>query len=502
MLTQTLWEIATRWGEQSAIRQQRNRANAARQSELHAHVAADRSATERRAMSVRLHGVGSESWWRAAPAATVLAAWFDAQAWCRDDPIADHARRQLADGLLEQHGIDVAEIEQQSNPAALEQAIENAYSTRAAKDRAQTAQRYATDAVAAAEHLDDEHRRYAGAAIAQYGQAAARMLANRRRAIPVERGDRAIRESARVAIELVLSASSTDRDKVLFALDYLTGDTPADLATADWEAHSDIHAKVDAALREYQRRLTHGADISRVTAEITELIRNLPGPEGRLVGTRAARIIATPSGWYPWLWPGAVRKDLLGRQITDYVRASWSHSAGNGRQAAELRGMILDRNSELSRIERDQLTLTLADVEEPGLSPLPRTLWADHESQYRANREQVYHDTVVRSVNLVTRITELLTVSGIDPHAPQLGSVHGSVAALCRECERVAVNGSDTPPAGHRALADQLARAGIAGSLRADILSAATHLQTTSVWVSATARRQDEQPPDRSATRG
>ncbi len=488
MRTQTLWEMAAFWGEQSAARRHRDRAST---TEQHAHTAADRYVAEHRAMTARLHAVGSESWWRFATAATVLAAWSDAQAWCWDEPIAERARRQLTEGLRERYGIDTAEIGRQQHPAALQQAVWNAYSARAAENRARTAQRYAAGAVAAADGLDDEQRRYARAAIAQYRQAAARMLANRRRSLPVEPGDQAIRESARVAIELVLSASSTaDRDKVLFALDYLTGDTPADLASADWEARSDIHARLDAALREYQRRLTHGEDISRVTREIADLTSDLSAPDDRIARTRATRITTTPTDEFPMLWPSAVRKDLLGRQITDYVRASWSHPADDGQHAAELRGVILAPDSELSRIERDQLTLTLADVEQPGLSPLPRTLWADHESQYRSRREQVYGDAIARSGNLVTRIIELLTAGGLDPHAPQLEPVHGSVAEFCKECERVAVNGADTPHranAEHRtALADQLTLAGVTDPLRADILTATTHLETTSVWASAT----------------
>lgn len=507
MLIQTLWEATALWGERSAVRRQRDQADATRRSEQAAHAAENRYEAERQAMITRLCVVGYDPWWRSAHAATVLAGWYDARTWCRDDPIAEHARRRLMDGLLERHGIDTAEFEQ--DPAALEQAVRNAYSGRAARDRAQTAQRYAAAVVADAAGLDDAQRRYACAAIAQYAQAAARVLANRRRAIPVEGNDQAIRESARVAIELVLSASTAaDRDKVLFALNYLTGDAPADLATADWHACSDTHAKLDAALREYQRRLTYDQDVTGVARDIAELTGALPDTDRHIARTRATRIATTPNSRFPMLWPGAVRKDLLGRQITDYVRASWSHPAGDGQRAAELRGVILAPHSELSPIERDHLILTLADVEQPGLSPLPRTLWADHESQYRDRRKQAYLDTVQRSAALIARIAELFTAHGIDPHAARFESVHGTVAALCKRCQAIAVNGSDPreqakTPAHRTALADQLNLAGITDPLRADILTAATHLEITATWASTTtggkAATHDEQPADASA---
>jgi len=123
MVTPAMWDIAALWNEQSAVRRRNNQANAERQSEQDSHTGGDRFTADRRAMIARLAGVGSEQ-----------------------DPSAERTRRTLADGLLERHGIDIAEIEQDRNPAAFEQAVCNAYSACAAADRARTAQRYATDA--------------------------------------------------------------------------------------------------------------------------------------------------------------------------------------------------------------------------------------------------------------------------------------------------------------------------------------------------------------------
>ncbi|WP_186818749.1 hypothetical protein [Nocardia ninae] len=500
MFTRMMFGLLTEWARSAAQRRAESAKIAAQISAAEAEAAEKRFEAEKKMATVRLTDVGSEKWWKTASSDDVLDAWYDATAWRHDAPEAERARQQLAAGLRDLHGIDVEEIEAGLEQGALDRVVSNAWSNGAALERAAMAQRFAVNAVAEVAVLDDDQRQHTYQAIEEYAKASARIMSDRRTSGPASREDEATKESARARVELLLaSARPADRDKVLFAMDYLTGDPRANIGEANWGASSDARAKGDTALIEYQRRLALGQDTTEVTRQLTELMTDLSKEDADKARQRGKDIKMAPATTQTPLWPGAVHKDLLGEQIAEYAKLARSASEEDQTKAAEIKAevekTVAHKDSGLTAIERHQVRLTMSDGEQPGFGVAPQTMWADQESRYRLQRSHDHKAAAERSKQAAQEITEVLTDAGLDPADAKLEPVRHALVALRKECESAALDGDKAEDrlnamAAHRkALRDGLTTAGVNNMIAEDVMAVAGQLETSSLKAATTSQR-------------
>ncbi|WP_433603734.1 hypothetical protein ACQPXH_33080 (plasmid) [Nocardia sp. CA-135953] len=500
MFTRMMFQLLTEWSRAAALRRAEGAKIAARISAAEAELAEKRFEAEKKMATARLTDVGTEKWWKTASADDVLDAWYDATAWRHDAPEAERARQELVAGLRDRHGIDVEDLERGAEQGALDRLVTNSYSSGAALERAAMAQRFAINAVAEVTILDDDQRKHAYQAIDEYAKASARIMSDRRTSGPASREDEATRESARARVELLLaSAKPADRDKVLFAMDYLTGDPRANIGEANWGASSDARAKVDEALIEYQRRLATGEDTTVVTRRLTELMPDLSKDDADKARQRGRDIKMAPAAPQTPLWPGAVHKDRLGEQIAEYSRLARSVDGQDQAKAdaieLEIEKAVADKNSGLSPIERQQVKLTLSDAEQPGIASAPQTMWADQESRYRQQRSRDHKVAVERSREAAQQIGEVLEDAGLDPNSSQMEPVRHALVALRKECEAASLDGGKAEHrlnamAAHRkALRDGLATAGVNGAIAEDVMAVAGQLETSSLRAATSSQR-------------